>query len=62
MADQVEEVAAAASELTRAMAQLVRAIDAVGDDGEAGRHLSDGLARALEELSTRVSAAVGYTP
>lgn len=61
MADQGEEVAAAASKLTHTMAQLVRAIDAVGDDGEAGRHLSEGLAQALEDLSTRVSAAIGFT-
>lgn len=60
MSDQSDEVAAAASELTHAMTRLVRAMDAVGDDGEAGHHLSDALANALEELSTRISAAVGY--
>ncbi len=61
MGDQTDEVGAAASELTHAMARLVRAMDAVADEGEAARHLSQGLARALEELATRVSAAMGFS-
>ncbi len=57
-AKQIEE---AAEGLTHAMAQLVRAIDAGGDDGEAATYISDQLPDALEELASRISAAKGFS-
>ena len=60
MSDQTDEVEAAASELTHAMTRFVRAVDAVGDDGEAGRHLPEKLSESLDALATRVGAALGF--
>jgi hypothetical protein len=57
---QTDEIDAAASELAHAMSRLVRAIDAVGDDGEAAAHISEGMPEALEELATRLSAARAF--
>jgi hypothetical protein len=39
------------------MASLVRAIDAVGNDGEAAKHISEEMPDALEELAARITAA-----
>jgi hypothetical protein len=60
VSNQTDEIQAAASELSHAMARLVRAMDAVEDDQEASLHLSEGMSEALERLAARVSAAVGY--
>ncbi len=60
MSNPTEEIEAAASALTQAMARLVRAMDAVEDDGEAAQHISEKVPEALEELAARVSAAKGY--
>jgi uncharacterized protein YidB (DUF937 family) len=57
-AKQIEE---ATEGLTHAMAQLVRAIDAGGDDGDAAKYISDELPDALEELASRLSAAKGFS-
>jgi hypothetical protein len=57
---QTDEIKAAASELTHAMSRLVRAIDAVGDDGEAAAHISEAIPEALQELATRLSAAAEF--
>jgi hypothetical protein len=54
---QTDEIKEAASALTHAMSQLVRAIDAVGDDGEAAAHIPEALPESLQELATRLSAA-----
>ena len=43
------------------MTKLVRAMDAVGDDGEAAPHIPEGVEEALGALSARVSAAKGFT-
>ena len=51
-----EEIKAAAEELTSAMARLVRAIDAVGDDDAAG-DISPELLDQLERLTSRPDAA-----
>ena len=59
MTTQTDTVATAATELTHAMGRLVKAIDDVGDDAEATRHVSDDLPAALERLATRISAAQG---
>lgn len=56
MSTESNDVKSAVSELTHAMAQLLRAIDAVGDS-EAGDQIPDKLPEALEELAGRVSAA-----
>jgi hypothetical protein len=42
------------------MSRLVRAIDAVGDDGEAAAHISEAIPEALQELATRLSAAAEF--
>jgi hypothetical protein len=42
------------------MAQLVRAIDAAGDDGEAAKYISAEMPDALEELANRIGAAQGF--
>jgi hypothetical protein len=60
MSEQTEEIEAAASGLIHAMARLVRALDAVDDDGEAAKQIPERLSEALDELATRVSAVVGF--
>jgi hypothetical protein len=57
---QTDEIEAAASELIHAMSRLVRAIDAVGDDGEATAHIPEAMPAALEELATRLTAAQAF--
>jgi hypothetical protein len=57
---QTDEIQAAASELIHAMSRLVRAIDAVGDDGEAAAHIPEAMSAALEELATRLTAAQAF--
>ena len=41
------------------MSGLIKAIDAVGDDGEAAKHIPDGLPAELERLVARISADAG---
>jgi hypothetical protein len=60
MSAETNEIQAAATELAHAMARLVRAIDAVGDDGEAAKYVSEEMPDALEELASRISAAEGF--
>ena len=59
MSKETEAVTAAAADLTHAMSGLIKAIDAVGDDGEAAKHLPDGLSAELERLVARISADSG---
>jgi hypothetical protein len=61
MSELTEEIEAAAAGLVHAMARLVRALDAVKDDGEAAKHVPERLSEALEGLATRISAAVTFT-
>jgi hypothetical protein len=61
MSSKTEDIEAAASELTHAMARLVRAFDAVGDDREAAGSVSEGLVEAIEGLAGRLSAAKGFS-
>ncbi len=56
-----DEITDAAAGLVHAMARLVRAMDAVGDDGAAAVHIPDGTQEALEALAARVSAAKGFS-
>ena len=59
MTTETEAVAAAAADVTHALSRFVKALDDVGDDGEAARHLPDGFSAALERLDDRISAAEG---
>jgi hypothetical protein len=43
------------------MARFVRAIDAVGDDGEAAKHIPDRVPKAVEDLSDRLNAGQGFS-
>jgi hypothetical protein len=61
MSSETDEVKAAAEELVHTMARLVRAIDAVGDDGEAAKHVPQDVPAAMEELAGRVNAAQGFS-
>jgi hypothetical protein len=61
MSKETEAVTAAATELTHAMSGLIKAIDAVGDDGEAAKHIPDGLPAELERLEARISADSGLS-
>jgi hypothetical protein len=58
---ETDAVRDAATGLVQAMALLVRAMDGVGDDGEAAAHIPDGAQEALEVLAARVSAAKGFS-
>lgn len=60
MSDEKDDIKTAASELTHAVSGLLRAIDAVGDDGAAVRDLPDELPGELERLVARLSAARGF--
>jgi hypothetical protein len=59
MTKETEAVTAAAAELTHAMSKLVQAIDAVGDDGEAARHIPESLPGEMDRLVARISADTG---
>jgi len=61
MSSETDAVEDAAAALVHAMAQLVRTIDAVGDDGAAAAHIPDGAQEALGALAARVSAAKGFS-
>lgn len=60
MTEETDEIVAADSALAHAMARLLKAIDVVGDDGEACRHVSPTMAEELEHLAARLSAAQGF--
>jgi hypothetical protein len=59
MTTETEAVATAAAELTHAMSGLVKAIDAVGDDGLAMQHVPEDLPAELDRLVARISADRG---
>jgi hypothetical protein len=61
MGNEYEEVKTAASKLTDAMRGLLRAINAVADEGAATRAIPDTLPEELERLATRLSAARGFS-
>jgi hypothetical protein len=60
MSAETDEVGAADTELAHAMGRLIRAIDAVGDDGQAAQHISQEMPDALRQLATRLDAAQGF--
>jgi hypothetical protein len=59
MTKETDAVTAAAADLTHAMSRLIKAIDDVGDDGEAAKHIPEDLPAELERLETRLSADTG---
>jgi hypothetical protein len=60
MANENDDVKTAASKLTDAMSGLVRAIDALGDEGTAARDIPEDLTEELERLLARINAARGF--
>jgi hypothetical protein len=61
VSDEKDDIKTAASELTNAVSGLVRAIDAVGDDGTAARDIPDELPEELDRLVARLNAARGFS-
>jgi hypothetical protein len=61
MNNEDEDIKTASSNLTHAMSGLLRAIDAVADDGTAVRDIPDELPEELQRLATRLNAARGFT-
>jgi hypothetical protein len=55
-----DDIKAAVAELTHAMSQLVRAIDAAGDEGAAVGGIPEALPEELERLAERLNAAGGF--
>ena len=60
VSDEKDDIKAAASELTRAVSGLLRAIDAVGEDGAAFKDIPDELPEELDRLVARLNAARGF--
>ena len=61
VSDEKDDIKTAASELTNAVSGLLRAIDAVGDDGAAAKDIPDELLEELERLVARLDAARGFS-
>ena len=59
MTDEEESLKSAALNLTTAMSGLLRAIDAIGDDGAAAKNIPEDLPAELERLTARLNAARG---
>jgi hypothetical protein len=55
-----DDIKAAAAELTHAMSQLVRALDAAGDEGVAVGSIPQQLPEELERLAARLNAVGGF--
>ena len=60
VSDEKDDITTAASELTHAVSGLLRAIDAVGDDGAAAKDIPDELPEELDRLVARLNAARGF--
>ena len=55
-----DDIKAAAAVLTHALSQLVRAIDAAGDERAAVESIPPALPEQLERLAARLNAAGGF--
>jgi hypothetical protein len=60
MSDESDDIKTAASRLTDAMSGLLRAVDAVADEGVAARDIPEELPEQLERLAERLNAARGF--
>ena len=60
MSDQKDDIKTAASDLTHSVSGLVRAMDALGDDGAAAADIPEELLEELERLVARLNAARGF--
>jgi hypothetical protein len=60
MSDRDDDIKTAASRLTAAMSGLLRAMDALADEGLAARDIPEDLPEQLEQLAARVNAARGF--
>jgi hypothetical protein len=60
VSDEKDDIKTAASELTHAVSGLLRAIDAVGEDGAAFKDIPDELPEELDRLVARLNAARGF--
>ncbi len=60
VSDEKDDIKTAASELTHAVSGLLRAIDAVGEDGAAVKDIPDELPEELDRLVARLNAARGF--
>jgi hypothetical protein len=56
-----DNIKAAALKLSDAMSGLVRAMDAMSDEGAAGKDIPDELPEQLERLAARLNAARGFS-
>jgi hypothetical protein len=61
MSTQTDAVTTAAADLTHAMSRLVKAIDDLGDDGEAIKHIPQDLPDELGRLASRIGADSGLS-
>jgi len=60
MSGENDDIETAASRLTDAMSGLLRAVDAVADEGVAARDIPEELPEQLERLAARLNAARGF--
>jgi|HubBroStandDraft_5_1064220.scaffolds.fasta_scaffold3890069_1 hypothetical protein len=61
MSTEDDGIKSAAATLVDAMSGLLRAIDAMADEGAAARDIPEGLPGELERLAARLSAARGFS-
>lgn len=61
MSNEDDNIKTAVSKLTDSMSGLVRAIDAMADEGAATRDIPEELPEELERLAARLNAARGFS-
>ena len=60
MSNEDDNIKTAVSNLTDAMSGLLRAIDAIADEGSAARDIPEELPEELQRLAARLNAARGF--